>query len=285
MRRTARCDRGRPQRGFTLIEAVMVIAITGVLAAIVAVFIVQPVQAYLSTAARAGLVDQADLTLRRIGRDLRIALPNSVRVSATNRTLELIPSSGGARYATEGSGALSFGTIDTSFDIVGPALTLATSQELVFYNLGAGVTGSDAYAPNGTAIEQASSNRRTAGNAAGDATTVTLSLLAGLPVAGFAPPYRVIAVESPVTYRCDLASGQLVRHQGYGFQSSQPDPPTGGTSAVLATGVTACRFSVDGTLVAARSALVNLQLTLAAATSAGSESVSLNHAVFVSNLP
>jgi MSHA biogenesis protein MshO len=37
--------------------------------------------------------------------------------------------------------------------------------------------------------------------------------------------------------------------------------------------------------VAARSALVNLALTLATTTSAGTESVTLHHAVFVANLP
>ncbi len=284
MRRTRRCDR-HAARGFTLIESVIVMVITGVLAAVVAVFIVQPVQAYMATAARAALVDQADLTLRRIGRDLRGALPNSVRVNASGSALELIPATGGARFATEGSGALAFGSVDTAFDLVGPPLTLAAGQDLVFYNLGPGVTGSDAYAPNGNATEQATSNRRSATNGAGDASTVTLSSAAGLPVAGFAAPYRVIAVEAPVSYRCDIGSGRLVRHQGYGFQAAQPDPPSGGTSAVLATGVTACRFSVDGTLVAARSALVNLQLTLATSTSAGAESVALQHAVFVSNLP
>jgi MSHA biogenesis protein MshO len=291
MRRTARCDRlraaaaTRRARGFTLIEMVIVITMTGVLAAIAGVFIVQPVQGYLSTAARAALVDQADLALRRIGRDLRIALPNSVRVTGASRTLELIPTTAGARYATEGSGALAFGTTDTSFNVLGPRLTLAANQDLVFYNLGPGVTGSDAYAPNATADEQASSNRRTATNAAGEATTVTLNSVAGLPVGDMAPPYRVLAVEQPVTYRCDLGSGQLVRYQGYGFQASQPDPPSGGSNAVLATGVTACRFDVDGTLVAARAALVNLQLTLATATTSGSESVTLHHAVYVSNLP
>jgi MSHA biogenesis protein MshO len=284
MRRTARSDR-HGARGFTLIESVMVMVITGILAAVVAVFIVQPVQAYMATSARAALVDQADLTLRRIGRDLRGALPNSVRVNAGGSTLELIPATAGARYATEGSGALAFGSVDAAFEVIGPPLTLGAGQDLVFYNLGPGVTGSDAYAPNGNATEQAASNRRSATNGAGDATSITLSSAAGLPVAGFAAPYRVIAVDPPVSYRCDSASGRLVRHQGYGFQAAQPDPPGGGTSAVLATGVTACRFSVDATLVAARAALVNLQLTLATTTSAGTESVALQHAVFVSNLP
>lgn len=275
----------RSTGGFTLIETVVVMAVTGIVAAVVAVFIVQPVQAYRSTAARAQLVDQADLALRRIGRDLRGALPNSVRVNAALTALELIPTRSGARYATEGSGALQFGSTDTAFDLVGPPLALGAAQQLVFYNLGPGITGSDAYAPNGSAAEQAASNRRSATNAAGDATTVTLSSLAPLPAAALAPPYRVMAVEPPVSYRCDLATGRLLRHQGYGFQAAQPDPPAGGTSAVLATGVTACRLSVDGTLVAARSALVNLALTLATTTSSGTESVTLHHAVFVHNGP
>lgn len=273
------------RRGFTLIEAIVVIVITGVISVVVGRFIVLPVQAYLATAARAALVDQADLALRRVGRDLRGALPGSVRVSGSGLALEFIPTSGGARYATTGSGALQFGVLDTAFDLLGPPLVLGNAQQLVFYNLGPGVTGSDAYAANGSALEQATSNRRTASNGAGSATSITLASLAPLPVAAFAPPHRVVAIGSPVSWRCDLGSGRLLRHQGYGFQASQPDPPSGGSSAVVATGVTACRFSANGTLAAARAALVSLQLTLATTTSAGSESVRLHHAIYVDNLP
>jgi MSHA biogenesis protein MshO len=274
------------KRGFTLIESVMVIVITGVLAAIVSMFIVSPVQAYLSTAARATLVDHADLSLRRIGRDLRIALPNSVRVNGSGLALELVPTTSGARYSTEGAGALDFGVVDTAFGIVGPALSLSSSpQDLVFYNLGTGVTGSDAYAANTSALEQASSNRRSSSTAAGSATSITIGSSAGLPAVAFSAPYRVLAVETPVTYRCDLTAGTLTRFQGYGWQAAQPDPPVGGSSAVMATGVTGCAFSANGTLVAARAALVQLRLTLAASVSTGTESVTLQHAVYVDNLP
>ena len=276
--------RGSKGRGFTLVEMVIVIAITGIVAAVVARFIVAPVQGYLGTQARAALVDQADLALRRIGRDLRLALPNSTRVSASGLSLELIPTTGAARYATEGTNRLQFGTPASSFDLVGPPLVLGSSQQLVFYNLGTGIVGSDAYADNTSASAQATSNRRTATNAAGAASTITLSTLAGLPVAAVAPPYRVFAVEQPVTYRCDLSAGTLTRHAGYGFVAVQPEPPSSGSSAVLATGVTACRFAYDDAVVASRAALVSLALSLQT-TSGSSETVSLHHAVHVDNVP
>jgi MSHA biogenesis protein MshO len=108
---------------------------------------------------------------------------------------------------------------------------------------------------------------------------------AALPPAAFAPPYRVLVVTDPVTYRCDLAAGTLTRYSAYGFQAAQPDPPSSGTSALLASGVTACRFSADATLVAARAALVSLSLTLSTNTGNGTESASLHHASYVDNLP
>ena len=63
--------------------------------------------------------------------------------------------------------------------------------------------------------------------------------------------------------------------------SSEPER----MSAVLASGVSACRFSYDASVVASRAGLVQLQLTLATTTSAGTERVALYHAVHVDNLP
>ena len=97
----------RRQTGFTLSEAIMVIAITGILAGIVVVFISGPVTGYLDTARRAELTDQADVALRRITRDVHLALPNSLRVAGAGgiNYIEFIMTTSGGRYRFEGDGS------------------------------------------------------------------------------------------------------------------------------------------------------------------------------------
>ncbi|MCE4555868.1 PulJ/GspJ family protein [Roseateles cellulosilyticus] len=268
-----RSDAGRPARprGFTLVEAVMVIAITGVVIGVIAVFIAPATTAYFASSTRAQLGDEADTALRRIGRDLAAALPNSTRV--TGMSLELIPVRSAARYAvgTETGDPLLFGTPDSSFAIVGPALQLASgNQRLAWYNLGAGVPDADAYTQ---------ANVRIAANAAGSATSITLSGGA-LPPALQAPPYRVYAIEQPVTYRCDTTAETLTRYSGYGFLATQPDLPSGGSAAVLARHVKSCSFDY-GSAAAVGYGVVTLRLQLGAQ----GETVSLYHAVHVDNLP
>lgn len=271
--------RRRHARGFTLIEAVMVIVLTGIVIAIVARFIVPATTAYFDTTRRAQMVDQIDGALRRIGRDVAIALPNSVRTvsTATASSLELIPTSGAARYQTSGAGAVLFGQPMSSFAIVGPPLALqSAAQRIAFFNLGAGNDDADAYRQT---------NLATASNGIGNASTITLSSPVTLSVGLLAAPFRVHAVEQPVTYRCDLVARTLTRYQGYGFQSTQPDPPTSGTSAVLARGISACSFGYSAAAVAEYAALLTLTLTLSDFATPNAETVSLYHALHVSNLP
>ena len=68
-------------RGMTLIELIIVITISGIIATMLAMFIVRPMEGYNAQTRRAALVDAAESALRRISRDIHRALPNSVLVA------------------------------------------------------------------------------------------------------------------------------------------------------------------------------------------------------------
>lgn len=84
-------------RGFTLVELVMVIVITGILAATLTVFLRPAIDSYFDTQRRVGLTDMADTALRRMSQDIRRAVPNSVR-SVSSTCFQLVPTTAGGRY-------------------------------------------------------------------------------------------------------------------------------------------------------------------------------------------
>lgn len=261
--------------GFTLVEMVVVIAVTAIISAAVAVFIKLPVQGYTDAARRAEMTDIADTALRRIGRDLRLALPNSVRVTGGN-TIEILLTRTGGRYRTEGPGdVLDFSATDTSFQLLGPFAT-GTGQTIVpnadrvaIYNLG--VAGADAYAGDNTALISGTSN-------AGPAISI-----AAKKFPFESPGNRFQVIEGPVSYVCN--GGNLTRYWGYAIQPAQPTAAAlpglaGVQQALLATNVASCAFDYNPG-VTARAGLIALTLVI---TESG-ESVRLYHEVHVSNVP
>ncbi|TNC96193.1 MAG: hypothetical protein FD121_1203 [Gallionellaceae bacterium] len=294
--------RMRRQSGFTLVEMIIVIVITGIIGGIVAMFLRAPVQGYVDSARRAELTDIADTALRRVSRDLRLALPNSVRrtTNAGSVYLEFIPTIGGGRYRAGEAGAgvaqcgslaadvLDFSAADTCFQVLGqmPLPPVVAGDQVVVYNLG--IPGADAYAGNTAATH----NRRAVSGVG--PSSITMTSTAALPfdscafnAGGFVVGgCRFQVVQTPVTYVCTPvaggAGGTLMRWQGYPIQPAQPTAlPAGGTSATLATNVSACDFTYAGNVVAERSGLVTMHLTI---TEQG-ESVSLYGATHVSNVP
>ena len=259
---------------------VVVIAITGIIGAMVAVFMVRPVQSYTDTAQRAEFSDIADTALRRIIRDLKLALPNSVRVMqspAGTFYLEFLLTSGGGRYRADKTGAgagdpLDFTATDSSFDAIGPALTFAGGESIVIYNLG--FTGADAYAGN---------NRAAYGGAVGS--PVSNIVLGAAKLFPFASPgNRFHVVQHAVTYKCDPVAGEVRRYWNYGIAAGQLTPPVGGSNAQLARNVGACAITYDQNAIQGRNGIVTLRLTLS--TGPGSPVViNLFEETHVSNVP
>jgi MSHA biogenesis protein MshO len=290
------------QRGFTLVEAVVVIVITGIIGAMVALFIRLPVQGYVDTTARAQLLDLADTTLQRMKRDIRLAVPNSVRVDTVDDViyLEFLQSKVGGRYLGE-EDAVAAGDVlswsdatDTSFTVVGAMPTgkqsIVKNDYLVVYNLGSGQEPGNAYdcsrACNRALIDAVSGN------------TVTLKVnpfagqVAAYGVALMSPGISFQVFPSAVTYACDPSQQTLTRYWNYDIQAKQPsslaalsaaDPnKSGARVALLADGVVAaCAFNYDG-LLGNHSALVTLELTLA---DGNSGKLTLVQQVHVDNTP
>ncbi len=258
------------QRGFTLIEMIIVIAITGVVGSMVAVFLRTPIESYVAQDRRARLADAADTALRRVTRDLRLALPNSVRVTSTGGVfyLEFLATRSGGRYRAQGGGdILDFTVADSSFDVLGPPIAMQAGDRIAVYNLG--IAGADAWAGDTLAAYS---------GAAGS--TGSIAFAAKLfPLAS--PGNRFQVVEGPVSYVCDPASGTLTRYWGYAIAAAQPTTFAAATPrALLADRVGACSFTYQPGATE-RSGLVGLTLDL----NRGGESVRLYASTQVSNQP
>jgi len=92
----SRCRNG----GFTLVELIVVIVITGVLAGTLVVFFKPALDSYLDVGRRATLTDMADTALKSMSRDIRMAVPNSVRLIDSKVCFALSPTADGAIYRT-----------------------------------------------------------------------------------------------------------------------------------------------------------------------------------------
>ncbi|MBS0307639.1 MAG: prepilin-type N-terminal cleavage/methylation domain-containing protein [Proteobacteria bacterium] len=280
----------RAVRGFTLIEAVMVIVITGAIAAAVAVFMRAPVEGYFDSARRAGLTDVADTAVRRIARDLHLALPNSVRVAGGN-CIEFLPTSANGRYRAEQdcTGACAGNKLDfingsTSFDYLGGMSAIpAANDRVVVYNLG--IPGADAYLNDGSASDN------TALVQAATASTITLTANKKFPFASPGNHFHVIPnADRVASYVCSgvgvdaagTGTGTLYRYSNYvpsaAMPASCPAPPAG--TPILATKVSACNFSYASG-VTARSGLASVQISI----QESNEPVSLYQEVHVNNTP
>lgn len=278
----------RSQSGFTLIEAIVSIAILGILGGIVAMFIGKPIQGYFDASRRAALTDQADAALRRITRDLRLALPNSLRLTNVGGVnyIEFIATASGGRYRAEADGStggnvLSFtNPAALSFDVLGAMPTnppIVPGDFIVVYNLGPGNAPADAYSGG---------NRAQVRGIAGNTLT-----LASNPFAVQAPPlpspaarFQVVpAATQAVTYACADAltpAANLTRRWNYGFTVAQGTPPAGGTTAILAGGAN-CTVEYAPN-ASGRNGLLLINLTLSAASG---ERVSLAQQIRIDNTP
>jgi MSHA biogenesis protein MshO len=276
--------RSRRMGGFTLVEAIIVITITGILGGVVALFMRNSVENYVDSAARAEMTDVADLALRRISRELRLALPNSIVVANNQRTLQFLITSTGGRY------------IDVADAPPATLLPLdfnPATASLAFNMAGAAPTGRQAIVPGNFItvfnVGVAPANAYTGGNIARvAAVNGTLITLASNPFAVASPSMpsptnRFQVVTGTVTYVCTPAAGGAGNLTRFVSTNILDGTGTGalGTGALLANMVSGCRFDYS-VLANTNAALVGVTLGLARA---NGENINLVRQVHVDNTP
>ena len=287
-------------RGFTLVELVIVIVITGILAATLTIFLKPAIDSYVDTRRRAEMTDIADTALRRMAQDIRSAVPNSVRVRG-DQCFELLPTISGGRYrlapdtgwdaahpATP-SAALDTSLPTSSFDVLSPlpnATAIKKNDWVVIDNQNTG----DVYAgTNRGALKFDTIPDAKLGTA-----RIAFDAEPQFPVGYDGGRFVVVANNGgkpAVVYVCEGADGNLdAQGNGKGtlyrvtrsFALTLSACPATTGAAILATQVRSCTFIYNANRGATQQSgfvWIRLELSLA------NESVALAYGVHVDNVP
>ena len=297
--------------GFTLIELVIVITIAGIVAVLAATMLGNQMLAYVDLTRRAQLTDQAETAVRQITRDVRHAVPNSLRVTTNggNQYMEFVPIKDAGRYRSlAGDGSfddddevLDFSVEDTSFQVLGRLPLVSAGDRLVIYNIGQvdgsgdPVNGANIYAdpadnPASSAVPVFDSHVITDSSLAlsysGTNNNVMNISGSGHQFAFQSPQKRFYVVNQAVSFICDSTNQTLWKYDGYDFESAQANslsgsPLSGATiKSTLIENVTECDFQYNAGN-AQRSGLLTITLTV----SEDGERARLVHQVHVDNAP
>lgn len=225
------------QRGFSMIELIAALAIAGVLATGLLVWMTRPLEALQDSHRRAAEIDRAERAFARLSAELPEALPNSARVACGGRCLEFIPvvDFGDYRTATPGD-ELDFAIADDRFDVL-KALPAApqNGMQVVINNQNALPGGS------ASAYSADAANNRSSITAGASATQIRI---APKQFPAPSPTQRFYIVDTPVSYLCapQVGGGTLRRYAGYPLQPAQPTNT--GLGDLLADGIVDCRFEL-----------------------------------------
>ncbi|MEK7815820.1 MAG: hypothetical protein AAB294_03265, partial [Pseudomonadota bacterium] len=251
----------------------------------------------------------AESALRRQARDVRLALPRSVRIQnlAAGYAVEVLPTIEGAMYRRRNNVN---GTLPTSNRLqtggVGDAdgfdihkffrnITVpssSTTHRLVINNLGGSALATNAYlAPNTSQQTVITLQPMTISYSATGANGAhNILMTPAYRFNGHSSNQRIYVIETPVSYLCaanaaDPAAGTLTRYYNYPITASQPTTAAAfaavnASSARVTDRVSACSLTTTTGDVRTR-ALATFTLTLADQ----GEEVRLVHQVMVDNSP
>lgn len=247
------------KNGFTLIEMIMTIVILGIVSVIGIQLIVPVFTGYTNAKATNYLYSEAKYCVERIDRELRMAIPNTVRLAtktSSEDTLQFAVMRSSAYYNDNTTAnniiKVPTETITNSDVVIGDSISVYNTNASNFYN--------------GAKLYQVT-------NLGGD--TVTLHKT----VAPHSPYDRFFVVDTPVTFYHDAVTKRVYRRFGYGISNSEYGN-TGGE--ILATHVDQLKFTYLPGLLH-RNGSVNIDIVMKDVQA--DLELSFSHKVHLRNLP
>jgi MSHA biogenesis protein MshO len=261
--------------GFTLLEFIIVIVIVAIMAISLSKLTNSTVYSYIDAKDRNRLSQSAKWITERISREVREALPQSVRANVS-----------GSFHCVE---FMAIVNASTYLDI--PASGSLSSFNAVGYNLVADPANFVAIMPIDPASLYASSGVLAGVNSivtSGiDPNQAVVTLNAATNFTRRSPQRRFYLLDTPVSFCLDDTNGNMTRHDGYAIAAAQQFPPPGGSviGENFSANTTVFNYQL-GTL--SRSGLLQINLfsqNRGRNLTGNSESFDVFHEVHVRNVP
>jgi MSHA biogenesis protein MshO len=270
--------------GFTLVEMVTVIIVLGVLVLGVSSFVVLGTRIFIDSTSVEQVLGQSRFGLERMTRELRNAVPNSIRLNpappstnASFQCVEFVPIQSSASYID-----LPFSPFPASLTgtVLPPSQGINNAHQMLVYPL----KTADIYASTPAGSSGRLFDVNTFNQASG---LVTFDR--AVRFAESSPIKRYFMINGPVSYcfQSNGTDGTLWRYAGYGLQSTQPTPSTMTGGALMAEDIINNLAIVsDQPILLTPSSLVNnAMLQLTPTFSVNGQVFQYQHQVQVINVP
>ncbi|RTR40472.1 prepilin-type N-terminal cleavage/methylation domain-containing protein [Shewanella canadensis] len=223
----------RKSAGFTLVEMVMVIIILGILVLGVSSFVILGTRIFVESTSVDQVLSQSRFAIERMTREIRNAVPNSLRVTqnpVTFQCIEFVPIQSSASYITlpiAPEVASKTGIINT------PSLGINTAHRMLVYPL----TPTHIYSASDEAIEGRLLRVKEYNGATNTVTFGSATEELAMRFSEASPRNRFFMINNAVSY-CFFTNGDVRRYEGYSmFNTAQPAPADMGDGVLMAEDV------------------------------------------------
>ncbi len=266
------CSEIKQSRGFTLVEMVTVIVILGVLVMGVSSFIVLGTRIFVESTSVDQVLSQSRFVVERMTRELRNALPNSLRVTASidHQCLEFVPIIASSSYIEL---PIAPALASNSGNLMTASTTINSGHKMVVYPLTANqVYGGSPASDSGRIFNIKSFS------------TGTVEFERDVQFAQASPKQRYFVVSDAVSY-CFLASGEVRRYSNYGLLANQPAPSAMGTGVLMAESLVNNMLLQPPIALTPSSLINNAVVQLSPKFEVNGQSFQYQHQVQVINVP